>query len=183
MHDISKLNEIENIEITKEEIIQKVSEMASIITNDYKDFQEDVVLIGILKGASIFLSDLCREIEIPVQLEFMFVSSYGMSTESKGNVRIIKDLDSNIENKHVILVEDIIDTGYTLNYLINNFQSRGAKTVKIATLLNKPSRRVVDVNVDYVGFEIPDKFIVGYGIDYAEKYRNLPFIASIKTII
>lgn len=183
MHDISKLNEIENIEITKEEIIQKVSEMASIITNDYKDFQEDVVLIGILKGASIFLSDLCREIEIPVQLEFMSVSSYGMSTESKGNVRIIKDLDSNIENKHIILVEDIIDTGYTLNYLINNFQSRGAKTVKIATLLNKPSRRVVDVNVDYVGFEIPDKFIVGYGIDYAEKYRNLPFIASIKTII
>lgn len=180
MTDISNYNEIEKVLFSKEEIKNKVKELADNITKDYSNVNEDIVLVGILKGAAIFLSDLSREINLPVKIDFMSVSSYGLNTVSDGDVRILKDLDSNVENKHIILVEDIIDTGYTLIYLIKNFESRGAKSVEIATLLSKTSRRVVDVDVKYIGYDIPDEFVVGYGIDYAEKYRNLPYIACIK---
>lgn len=181
MINVNDIEEIERVLFSKEEIEAKVKEIASMIGHDYKDVKEDVVLVGILKGASVFLSDLCRNLDILVSLDFMSISSYGMNMSSDGNVRILKDLDNEVEGKHVILVEDIIDTGYTLNYLVKNFESRGAKSVKIATLLSKPSRRVVEVAVDYIGYEIPDEFVVGYGIDYAEKYRNLPCIACVRS--
>lgn len=180
MKDISNLHEIDRIMINEEEIQTKVSEIAKRITEDYKNVKEEILLVGILKGSVVFLSDLCRKIDIPVSIDFISISSYGNSTQSTGDVRVLKDLDRNIEDKHIIIVEDIIDSGYTLEYLLASIKAKKAKSVKIATLLSKPSRRVVDVPVDYIGFEIEDEFIVGYGIDYAEKYRNLPFIGVIK---
>ena len=141
---------------------------------------EPVKIICILKGACFFACELAKRITVPVFIDFMSVSSYGEETTSSGTVRILKDLDSPIEGENVLIVEDIIDTGRTLNYLVNNFRSRGAKTVRLCTLLNKPDRRAVDVDVDYVGFEIPDEFVVGYGLDYAQKYRNLPYIGIVE---
>lgn len=164
--------------VSSEQIEQKVKEIGKEITEDYKG--KELMLVGILKGAAIFMVDLARSIEIPVTMDFMAVSSYGSSTKSSGVVRIIKDLDSNIEGKHILIVEDIIDTGLTLNYITDNLNKRGASSVKICTLLDKPERRKVDVPVDYRGFVIPDEFVIGYGIDYAEKYRNLPDIFSLK---
>ena len=164
--------------VSSEQIEQKVKEIGKEITEDYKG--KELMLVGILKGAAIFMADLARSIEIPVTMDFMAVSSYGSSTKSSGVVRIIKDLDSNIEGKHILIVEDIIDTGLTLNYITDNLNKRGASSVKICTLLDKPERRKVDVPVDYRGFVIPDEFVIGYGIDYAEKYRNLPDIFSLK---
>ncbi|MCT4507500.1 MAG: hypoxanthine phosphoribosyltransferase [Tepidibacter sp.] len=168
---------ITDILISEEEIAKKVYELAKNIENDYKG--EEVVFVGILKGACVFISDIIRKIKLDVKLDFMAVSSYGMSTESSGVVRILKDLDSNIEGKNVIVVEDIIDTGLTLSYLRENLMARNVKSLKICTLLDKPERRKCDIPVDYVGFKIPDKFIVGYGIDCAEKFRNLPYIAIV----
>lgn len=173
MYDVVK-----EVLVTEEEIQAKVKELGKRITDDYKG--KNLMLIGILKGAAIFLSDLARNIEIPVLIDFMAVSSYGNSSESTGVVRIIKDLESSIDDKDVLIVEDIIDTGLTLSYLTDNLRKRGAKSVKIVTLLDKPERRKVEVPVDYIGFTIPDEFVIGYGIDYAEKYRNLPFVASLK---
>ncbi|NLW51998.1 MAG: hypoxanthine phosphoribosyltransferase [Tissierellia bacterium] len=180
MDDISRLDEIGEVLISQKEIDKKVDEIAKSITEQYKDDDAQLVLIGILKGSVIFLTDLCRKIELPLTFDFMSVSSYGDNTTSAGDVRILKDLDQKIEGKNVIIVEDIIDTGYTLSYLVKNLQSRGAKSIRIATLLNKKDRRIVDVDVDYIGFDIPDEFVVGYGIDYAQKYRNLPFIGIVK---
>lgn len=180
MIDISKLDEIGQILITEEEIHKKVKLLGEQITNDYKDDDSDLILVGILKGSIVFLTDLSRNINLPISFDFISASSYGNSTSSSGDVRILKDLDQNIEGKNIIIVEDIIDTGYTLSYLVKNLESKGAKSIKIATLLDKKEKRIVDVKVDYVGFNIPDEFIVGYGIDYAEKYRNLPFIGVIK---
>ncbi|HEY8363366.1 MAG TPA: hypoxanthine phosphoribosyltransferase [Tissierellaceae bacterium] len=169
---------IKRILVEEDEIKRRVAELGAQITEDYRD--KDLVLVGILKGAVIFLSDLVRNIKIPVGMDFMAVSSYGKSSTSTGEVRIIKDLDSSVENKDIIIVEDIIDTGYTLAYLTDNIRKRGAKSVRVCTLLDKPERRKVNVQVDYLGFEIPDEFVIGYGLDYAEMGRNLPFVAALK---
>ncbi len=172
--------DIKEVLISEEELAKRVSELGKEITKDYKDGYEDLILIGILKGAVVFLADLIKEIEIPVQIDFMSVSSYGKgNTESSGVVRILKDLDEDITDKHVLLVEDIIDSGLTLSYLSDIMIRRGAKSVKIATLLNKPARREKEVAIDYCGFKVPNEFIVGYGIDYSEKYRNLTFIGAL----
>lgn len=171
--------DVEEILFSKEEISDKVKEIGKQISTDYNK-DDEIVVVGVLKGANVFMADLIREIDIPVYIDFMAVSSYGYSTESSGVVRILKDLDLEIEGKHILIIEDIIDTGLTLKYLTDNLKARNIKSLKICTLLDKPKRRKCDLNIDYVGFEIPDKFIVGYGIDYGEKYRNLPFIASLK---
>jgi hypoxanthine phosphoribosyltransferase len=170
--------DIKEILLTEEDIRNKVDELGEKITKDHQD--EELILIGVLKGANVFMSDLMRKINKPIEIDFISVSSYGHSTESSGVVRILKDLDSEIEGKNVIIVEDIIDSGLTLNYLIQNFKTRKPKSVKICTLLDKPERRKVDIKIDYKGFVIPDEFIVGYGIDYAEGYRNLPYVATLK---
>lgn len=180
MQEIKGLSEIGGVLISEQDILTRVNQMAKEITNDYKDEEADLVLVGILKGAVAFLIDLARKVDLPVKLDFMSVTSYGLNTSSTGDVRVLKDLDNNIEGKNVIIVEDIIDTGFTLDYLIKNFSSKGAKSVKIASLLSKPERRLVHVDIDYLGFEIPDEFVVGYGIDFAEKYRNLPYIGIVK---
>lgn len=172
---------LKHVLIDEETIEKRVRELGEEITRDYQDEEAPLVLICILKGAVLFMTDLVKCIDLPnVQLDFMAVSSYGSGTVSTGDVRILKDLDRNIEGANVLLVEDIIDTGYTLKYLTENIAARGAKSVKIATLLNKEDRRVVDIHGDYVGFEIPDEFVVGYGLDYDEKYRNLPFVGTLK---
>ncbi|QEK11935.1 hypoxanthine phosphoribosyltransferase [Crassaminicella thermophila] len=170
--------DVAQILFSEQEIEEKVAELGKQITKDYEG--KDLILIGVLKGANIFMSDLMRKIDIPVTIDFMAVSSYGLSTESSGVVKILKDLDQSIEDKHVIIIEDIIDTGLTLHYLCENLLSRKPKSLKICTLLDKPERRKVDINIDYKGFDIPDEFIIGYGIDYAEKYRNLPYVATLK---
>lgn len=169
---------IKSILVSEEDIAEKVKELGKQITEDYKG--KDLMLVGILKGAVIFMSDLARSINMPINMDFMAVSSYGRSSTSTGEVRIIKDLDFSVENKNILIVEDIIDTGYTLAYLTDNLRKRGAKSVKVCTLLDKPERRKVDVAVDYLGFAIPDEFVVGCGLDYAEMGRNLPYVAALK---
>lgn len=170
--------DVKEILFNEEEIAKKVKELAKKITEDYRG--KDLTVIGILKGSNIFMGDLIRKIDIPLQIDFMVVSSYGQSTESSGIVRVIKDLDYSIEGKNILIVEDIIDTGLTLAYLKEILLKRKPQSVKICSLLDKPARRRVDLEVDYIGFETPDEFIVGYGIDYSEKYRNLPYIAVLK---
>lgn len=169
------MNNIGKILISEEEVKSKVKELGRIITKDYQG--KDLVVIGILKGAVLFLSDLVKEIEVPLSMDFMAISSYGSSTSSSGVVRFLKDLDNEIENKDVLIAEDIIDTGLTLHYLLENLRSRKPRSMKICCFLDKPHRRDVEIPIDYRGFEIPDEFVVGYGLDYAEKYRNLPYIA------
>lgn len=171
-------NDVKSVLYSEELLASKVAELGAKITEDYMG--KELLVIGVLKGANIFLSDLVRKIDLPVKLDFIAASSYGSSTESSGVVRILKDLDYSIEGKHVLIVEDIIDTGLTLHYLLDNFKARNPKSVSVCTLLDKPERRKVEIDVAYVGFDIPDEFIVGYGIDYAEKYRNLPYIATLK---
>ena len=163
--------------ISETEIAKKVEEIAKQIEIDYKG--EPLLVVGILKGASVFVSDLIRKINLDVSIDFMSVSSYGNSTESSGTVKILKDLDIDIAGKNVLIVEDIIDSGLTLSNLVKELQIRNPKSLKLCTLLDKPERRKTDVHVDYVGFVIEDKFIVGYGIDWAENYRNLPYIGSV----
>jgi len=164
----------EKILLTEEEIRVRVEELGKQISVDYAG--KEVLVVGILKGAMIFLADLVRNISVPTHFDFMAVSSYGSSTKSSGAVRILKDLDRGIEGRHVLIVEDIIDTGLTLNYLVDNLRSRGPASLRICTLLDKPSRREAPVEIDYNGFSIPDEFVVGYGLDYNESYRNLPYI-------
>lgn len=171
-------NDILEILISQDEIKEKIKELGEQITRDYKD--KDLLLVGVLKGCVIFLSDLAREIKLPLTMDFMVVSSYGSSTKSSGVVRIVKDLEKDISGKDVLIVEDIVDTGLTLNYLVDYLLSRNANSVKICTLLEKPDRRIADVEMEYVGFHIPDEFVVGYGLDYAEIYRNLPFVCILK---
>lgn len=163
---------------TEEDIKEKVKEMGAAISLDYKD--EKLLVIGILKGAFVFMADLIRQIDIPLQLDFMDVSSYGASTVSSGEVRIMKDLDYSIEGKNVLIVEDIVDTGLTLHYISEILKKRGPKSLKIACLLDKPSRRKSQTYPDYAGFSIADEFVVGYGLDYAEDYREYPAICIVK---
>lgn len=169
---------IKEVLVSEEDIRSKVKELGKQITEDYKG--EDLLLVGILKGAVIFMSELAQNIKFPVEMDFMAVSSYGKSSVSTGEVRIIKDLDFSVENRNLLIIEDIIDTGYTLSYLIDNLKKRGAKSVKVCTLLDKPDRRKADIHVDYLGFIVPDEFIVGYGLDYSEQYRNLPYVAALR---
>lgn len=164
--------------IDEQKIRNRVGELGEQITADYYD--KDLVVIGILKGAVLFMADLIKKIDIPLSIDFMAVSSYGKSTRSSGIVRILKDLDEEIEGKDVLIVEDIVDTGLTLKFLAENILSRNPKSLKVCCLLDKPSRRKVSVSVDYVGFEIPDEFVVGYGLDYAQKYRNMPYIGVVE---
>ena len=172
------LQDIREVLISKEAIEAKTKELAERISRDYKG--KDLLVVGVLKGSVIFVSDLVRNISIPCEIDFMAVSSYGSSSETTGVVRILKDLDSEISGKHILIVEDIVDSGVTLSYLLNYLKTRNASSVEIASLLTKPSRRKVDIDCKYVGFETPDEFLVGYGLDYAEKYRNLPFIGILK---
>lgn len=162
--------------ISEEQIAARVKELGRQITKDYAG--KSVHLICVLKGAYTFLSDLSREIEVPVTLDFLAVSSYGKGTSTSGEVQLVKDLDSSLEGKDVIVVEDIADTGLTLNYLLNLLRSRRPASLKVAAFLSKPSRRTLDVPVDYVGFEVPDRFVVGYGLDLDQKYRNLRYVAA-----
>lgn len=157
--------------ISAEQIKDKVKELAKEISKDYK--ARTPLLIGVLKGAVVFLSDLIREIEMPLEVDFIAVSSYGADTASSGIVRIQKDLDQSIKGKDILIVEDIVDTGLTLNYLFENLGSRQPNSIKVVTLLDKPERRKVEFEADYCGFKIPDRFVVGYGLDFNEKYRNL----------
>lgn len=175
---MSMMDDIKEILIDKEQLVERVRELGEEISADYAG--KEILMIGVLRGAVIFMSDLARSISEPVTLDFMAVSSYGASTSSSGVVRILKDLDEELDGKHVLIVEDIIDSGLTLNYLVENLKSRRPASLKLCTLLNKPSRRKAPVHVDYNGFTIPDYFVVGYGLDYAEKYRNLPFIGVLK---
>jgi len=175
----SKLEgDVAEILITEEQIQAKTRELGQLISRDYAG--QDLLLICVLKGAISFLADLMREITIPHEIDFMAISSYGASTESSGVVRILKDLDTNIGGRNVLIVEDIVDTGRTLHYITQNLKTRRPKSVRICTLLNKPSRREIDIPLDYVGFEIPNKFVIGYGLDFAEIYRSLPYIGVLK---
>lgn len=164
--------------VSEKEINEKVRELGAIISKDYEG--KEVHLICVLKGGVFFMCDLAKRISVPVTLDFMSVSSYGDNTESSGRVKIVKDLDESIENKNVLIVEDIIDSGRTLSFLIDMLKSRKPASLKLCTLLDKPERRVTDVEVDYVGFNIPDKFVLGYGLDFEQKYRNLPYVGVIE---
>lgn len=168
-----------NVHLSEEQIETRVRELGAQISADYGD--EPICLICILKGSVFFTCELAKRITSPVELEFMSVSSYGAGVTSSGVVRIVNDLGSSIEGKNVLVIEDIIDSGRTLHYLMENLQTRNPKSLKLCTLLDKPERRVVDVVVDYVGFVIPDQFVVGYGLDYDQKYRNLPYIGFAET--
>ncbi|ASS73807.1 hypoxanthine phosphoribosyltransferase [Tumebacillus algifaecis] len=170
--------DVQEILFTEEEVSAKVRELGEQITRDYQG--QNLLVIGILKGAAMFMGDLVKRIGMLVEMDFMAVSSYGKSSESSGVVRIIKDLDKSIEDRHVLIVEDIIDTGLTLHYLKNLLQQRNAASVKVVSLLDKPERRKVEISPDYLGFSVPDHFIVGYGLDFAERYRNLPYIGVLK---
>ena len=161
--------------VTAEELQRRVAELGAQISRDYAG--APLLLVGVLKGAVFFLSDLMRFIDIPVEVDFMAVASYGSATDSSGGVRILKDLDVAIEGRDVLIVEDIVDSGLTLQYLMRNLGSRNPRTLEVCALLTKPDRRKVDLPTRYVGFEIPDRFVVGYGLDYAERHRNLPFVA------
>jgi hypoxanthine phosphoribosyltransferase len=165
--------------VSAEELQRRVGELGREISADYAG--RPLLLVGVLKGAVFFLSDLMRFIEIPVEVDFMAVASYGSATDSSGVVRILKDLDAAIEDRDVLIVEDIVDSGLTLQYLMRNLGSRGPRTLEVCALLTKPERRKVDLPTRYVGFEIPDRFVVGYGLDYAERHRNLPFVAALES--
>lgn len=164
--------------ISEADVAAKIAELGAQISKDYDG--EEIYMLCILKGGVFFMTELAKHVTVPVSLDFMSVSSYGSQTRSSGNVRIIKDLDTPIEGKNVLVVEDIIDTGRTLAYLLDNLQQRKPKSLKLCTLLDKPEQRVTEVDVDYVGFQIPDKFVVGYGLDYDQHYRNLPYIGVVE---
>ena len=161
--------------IDEETLGTRVAELGAEVSADYQG--RDLLLIGVLKGAVFFMADLMRHITVPCEVDFMAISSYGASTDSSGVVRILKDLDINIEGRHVLVVEDIIDSGLTLSYLMRNLESREPATLEVCALLTKPDRREIEVPVRYVGFEIPNRFVIGYGLDFGERYRNLPYVA------
>jgi hypoxanthine phosphoribosyltransferase len=160
--------------IDEQTLRNRVAELGSEVSADYAG--RDLLLVGVLKGAVFFMADLMRHLTIPCEVDFMAISSYGASTDSSGVVRILKDLDINIEGRHVLVVEDIIDSGLTLSYLMRTLEARSPETLQICALLTKPARREIDVHVRYTGFEIPNEFVIGYGLDYAERYRNLPYV-------
>jgi hypoxanthine phosphoribosyltransferase len=169
--------ELEKVLITEEEIQRRLAEMAGEIDTDYEG--RDLLLVGVLKGAVMVMADLARALHSPVEMDWMAVSSYGSGTKSSGVVRILKDLDKDITGRNVLIVEDIIDSGLTLSWLMSNLGSRGPASVEVCTLLRKPDAAQVDVPVRYVGFDIPNEFVIGYGLDYAERYRNLPFVGTL----
>jgi hypoxanthine phosphoribosyltransferase len=169
--------DLKEILITQEQLQQRVAELAAQIDADYAG--RELLLIGVLKGAVMVMADLSRAMHLPVQMDWMAISSYGSGTKSSGVVRILKDLDADISGRHVLVVEDIIDSGLTLSWLIGNLQSRGPASVQVCALLRKPTAARIKVDVTYTGFEIEDAFVVGYGLDYAQKYRNLPFIGTL----
>ena len=174
--------DIASVLITSDEIQDKVAELADLIAADYGDpgaHDPDLLLVGVLKGAVMFMTDLARRLPLPTQLEFMAISSYGSATSSSGVVRILKDLDRDISGRHVLIVEDIIDSGLTLSWLRKNLESRGPASLRVVTLLRKPEAAKLDVDVAYIGFDIPNEFVVGFGLDYAERYRDLPYIGTL----
>ncbi len=171
-------DDLQEILVTAEQLDQRLNEMAAQIDADYQG--KEILIVGVLRGAVMVMADLSRKLHTPLEMDWMAVSSYGSGTKSSGVVRILKDLDHDVNGRDVLIVEDIIDSGLTLAWLKTNLESRGAKSVKIATALRKPEAAKVDVEVSYVGFDIPDEFVVGYGLDYAEKYRNLPFVGTLK---
>lgn len=173
MHD-----DIAQIILSEERIGERVAELGAEISADYGD--EPVLLIAVLRGAALFVADLARAVSSPVEIDFMAVSSYGSSTKSSGVVRILKDLDEGIEGRHVLVVEDILDTGLTLKYLLKNLASRKPRSLEVVTLLSKEGKQRVPIDCKYVGFDVPDEFVVGYGLDYDERYRNLPYIGVLK---
>ena len=176
--DINDLgNDIEKVLVSEEQIAARLVELATAIDEDYKG--KDVLLVGVLKGAVMVMADLARALHSPVTMDWMAVSSYGSGTKSSGVVRILKDLDTDLTDRHVLIVEDIIDSGLTLSWLVQNLRTRGAATVEICTMLRKPEAVNVDIDVKYVGFDVPNEFVIGYGLDYAEKYRNVPFVATL----
>ncbi len=172
------IDDIDEVLLDAPTIAAKVAELGARIARDYAD--KDPVLVSILKGALPFLADLMRQLPIPLSLDFLEVSSYGSSTESSGVVRILKDLANPVAGRHVLVVEDILDTGFTLRYVLEHLNDQKPASIRLCTLVDKPARRIVPITVDYRGFEIPDRFVVGYGLDYAERYRNLPFIGVLK---
>lgn len=176
---MTMFDDIEKVLLTHEQIQARVAELAGEMNALYHD-AEPPMLVCILKGAYLFMADLTRHLTFRHEIDFMEISSYGKGTTSSGIVRILLDLETSIEGRHVVVVEDIVDTGNTLNYILRHFQARNPKSLRIATLLSKPSRREVEVPVDFVGFEVPDEFVLGYGLDFAEQYRNLPFIGVLK---
>ncbi len=173
--------DIDEVLFRREEILTKIEALAEQINRDYAG--KELTMVGILKGSVLFFSELVLRIKLPVRMDFMSISSYGQSSKSSGVVRILKDLDNGVENQHVLIVEDIVDTGLTLKYIIESLETRKPASVKVCALLDKPSRRLADVAADYLGFTIPDAFAVGYGLDYSEQYRNLPDICSLKPCI
>lgn len=170
--------DIDHILVTEEDLQSAIGELGRTLAREYEG--KELLLVGVLRGAIMFIVDLARAIDLPLTMDFMAVASYGASTETSGIVRILKDLDSSIEGKHVLVVEDIIDSGLTLNYILDTLRTRNPASVRVAALLNKPARRRVDVGVDYVCFDIPDEFVVGYGLDFNQIYRNLPFVGVLK---
>lgn len=174
-------DDLQEILVTAEQLDQRLIEMAAQIDADYQG--KEILMVGVLRGAVMVMADLSRKLHTPLEMDWMAVSSYGSGTKSSGVVRILKDLDHDVNGRDVLIVEDIIDSGLTLAWLKTNLESRGAKSVKIATALRKPEAMKVDVEVSYVGFDIPDEFVVGYGLDYAEKYRNLPFVGTLKPFV
>ncbi|SDO93767.1 hypoxanthine phosphoribosyltransferase [Paenibacillus sp. yr247] len=171
-------SDIQEVLYSEEQIQGKIKELGDQLSGDYEG--KNPLVICVLKGAFIFMADLVKQIRVPLEIDFMAVSSYGQSTKSSGVVKIIKDLDVPVEGRHILIVEDIIDSGLTLSYLIDVLERRNAKTISVVALFNKPARRTVELEPDYAGYVLPDEFVVGYGLDYAEKYRNLPFIGILK---
>ncbi|WMJ20093.1 hypoxanthine phosphoribosyltransferase [Geobacillus kaustophilus] len=171
-------DDIQKVLITEEEIQTKVKELGGLLTKEYEG--RFPLAVGVLKGAMPFMADLLKHIDTYLEMDFMDVSSYGNATVSSGEVKIVKDLNTSVEGRDILIIEDIIDSGLTLSYLVDLFRYRKANSIKIVTLLDKPSGRKADIQADYTGFTVPDEFVVGYGLDYAEKYRNLPFIGVLK---
>lgn len=171
-------DDIKEVYFTDEQLKAKVAEMGARITEDYRD--KNPLIVSVLKGSYVFMADLTRSIDTPCNIDFMVVSSYGKGTKTSGEVQIIKDIEQPIDGRDLLIVEDILDSGVTLSYLMQVLKARGAKSIRLCTLLSKPARHKVDVAIDYLGFEIPDEFVVGYGLDYAERYRNLPYIGILK---
>jgi hypoxanthine phosphoribosyltransferase len=172
-------DDIEKVLISEEELQARIAQLAQEMNAIYSD-DDPPVLVCILKGAYMFMADLTRYLEFRHEVDFMVISSYGKGTTSSGVVRILLDLTYSIDNRHVVIVEDIVDTGHTLDYILRNFASRNPASIRVATLLNKPSRREVEVPVDFIGFEVPNEFVLGYGLDFVEQYRNIPFIGVLK---
>lgn len=175
---MSLYNDAESILLTKKQIADRVKELGAELSEDYKD--KNPIMICILKGSLVFFADLIRQMDIPLEIEFLAISSYGNSTKSSGEVKVVKDTDKSLEDRHVILVEDIIDTGLTLSFLKNMLERRAPASIKICSLLDKPERRKSQIDADYTGFEIPNSFVIGYGLDYCERYRNMPDICVLK---